>query len=320
MNAFSGKRWLSCVVLALMATAFGFYVPGWVNSLPHAFEAAQAQGTSSITSTRSKPAGTKSGAFSGPTFPAAPETTEAPVAPEAPARPATSTAPEPSVAQAASADSGADSIYFYAMMQPTGPIPPKLQNFLKKHPEVRSQLGYRPMLQWAVWANKPKPFLPSLAFILVFALVDWALFPHWMSAAQTYCRERYWSTFWVGTLILGIAIWMVRMSVITLFNWPMGMFLGGLLQFISMAGLSVVVSMIGQTLAVLLKISKWSFIGQREDAYRFAYLLLGALACSVLLQIPGIGDLPRIGPRLVGLLAILGFGGIFRARPQGKTN
>lgn len=212
-------------------------------------------------------------------------------------------------------DSYTDSIRFYAMMDPNGPVPPPLREFVKTHPAFRSHMGFRPMLQWYVWANKPKPLIPSLLFILMFSVVVWSLIPAWMKRAQTQCRERFWASFFIGGLVMVITLWLLRTAVVTLFGWPLGMLIGGLLQFALMAGLGVVSTLIGESMAFYLHLDQWPLIGARPDTRRFATLFLGALICALLLQIPGIALLPKIGTRLVGLLAVLGLGSLYRTRP-----
>jgi hypothetical protein len=79
--------------------------------------------------------------------------------------------------------------------------------------------------------------------------------------------------------------------------------------------LSVVSLLIGQSLGAWLRLCKLPFMN-RPDVCRFAQLLLGALICALLLQIPGFGFLPKIGTRFVALLAVLGLGGLYRNRPS----
>ncbi len=204
---------------------------------------------------------------------------------------------------------------YYAMLDPNSPVPPELQGFFDKYPGVRKKLGFRPMMQWHFWANRPKPFLPSFVFILTFALVLTTLFPKWMSAAQSYTRQHFWLSLFGGCAICTVSLWLIKISVGTLFGWPLGTFLAGLLQLGVMAGLSAITLLIGQTFGHYVKIESWPVIGANSGRIRFAQLVLGAVFFALLLQLPGVGHLPKIGTRLVALLAVLGLGAIFKSRP-----
>lgn len=208
----------------------------------------------------------------------------------------------------------AQAMRFYAMMEPNSPVPPHLQAFIKSHPELRKRIGFRPMMQWHFWANRPKPFFASFIFVLLFSLVFSSLAPNLSRAAQSVSREHFWRSLLIGGLACMVVIWLVRMSVSTQFGWPMGAVLGGCLQLSLMAGLSVIASLIGKSLAFYIKLEKWPAIGDRADRKRFAYILFGALVCALLLQIPGFGELPKIGTRLVGMLAVIGLGSLLIAR------
>jgi len=76
------------------------------------------------------------------------------------------------------------------------------------------------------------------------------------------------------------------------------------------------VLLIGESVGYYLKLDRWI---KRPDVRRLACLLLGTLICVLLLQIPGVGILPKIGTRLVAMLALVGLGGLYRSRRAEST-
>jgi hypothetical protein len=213
-----------------------------------------------------------------------------------------------SAADSNSAESAADDLKFYAMLNTSSPVPREWKGWVKDH---RIKLGFRPMLQWHFWANKRKPFLPSLLFIFLFSVVVSCLAPKLLTNAQVQGRQKFWASFFTGALAVAIVLWLVRVSVLSQFGWPMGVVLSGSLQFSLMTGVGVISSLIGQNVGQHMGVHKLS---AREDVRRFAELLIGAIICAALLQLPGIAGLPRIGTRLVGLIAVLGFGALCRTK------
>lgn len=172
----------------------------------------------------------------------------------------------------------------------------------------------RPMMQWREWANQPKPFLRSALFILFFSVVLWAAMPKRLELAESPVRTRFWRSFLLGVLVVAVGVVFARVSIRTMLGWPLGMLALAVLEFALLSGLAVMVSILGQRIGQLLALTRWPLVGSRDSARRFAELLMGALVCALLLQIPALGPLPPLGTRLVSLLAVLGLGGIFRTR------
>jgi hypothetical protein len=218
--------------------------------------------------------------------------------------------------------SASEAIRFYGQMDPSSPVPGPLRRLIKEHPALRERLGFRPMLQWYFWANRPKPFFPCLVLIFVFGVIVSCAAPGILKAAESQIRQRFWMSLVAGGVILAIGLCVVRIAILSYFGWPMGIVVSGLMQFALMCGVGAFTSLIGQTLGYYLRVDKWPLFANRPDARVFVHLLLGAVLCALLLQIPGFGLLPRIGTRLVGLLAVLGLGSLYRARwmAQQKTS
>jgi hypothetical protein len=207
-----------------------------------------------------------------------------------------------------------DDMAMFALLEPPRDQPSGMARWMEQFPRIghRPTTG-RPLLVWYHWANQRKPFLPSLLFILFFSVTISSLMPHWTANAQSECKTRFWRTFFHGCMAMAIGLIAVRFSLMSKIGWPAAIILMGLVQITVLCGLSVLVLSVGQSVGTHLKLDK--FIA-RHDVRRLTFILLGALVCALLLQIPGFGPLPRIGTRLVALLALVGVGGLVRTRRQ----
>lgn len=205
-----------------------------------------------------------------------------------------------------------DTMSMYAMLEDSparelGPIASTMQRVAPfANPKAG---GARPMLLWFHWANQRKPFVPSLLFLLFTSTLISCVIPNWMQNAQAACRERFWRTFFTGALCAVLAMATVRVALLTMLGWPLAVFLVGAYELALLAGLSVMVLLLGQSIGYYLKVDKWS---SRSDVRRLACILIGAILCAALLQIPGFGLLPRIGTRLLAMLSVVGLGALYR--------
>lgn len=203
-------------------------------------------------------------------------------------------------------------IHMFAFLHAPPQEPRGFGRLLQRAPIFEQQrLGTRPMVVWYHWANERKPFVPSLLFMLFFSITLTSLAPRWAANAQVECKARFWRMFLFGCLILAVAITAIRICLLTMLAWPAAIVLMGAIQIAVIGGLSVMTLSIGESIGSHLRADKWI---ARADVRRLFCLLIGSLICALLLQIPGFGPLPRIGTRLVGLLAVVGLGALFRSR------
>jgi hypothetical protein len=245
--------------------------------------------------------------------------------------PALPCAPQQEKAQASAQlpDKG-NPLYFYAFLEgkpdfPVGPV----EEFLRSQPFAREAIArirrgegrfvVAPMLQWYCWANERKPFGHSLLFCLLVTLVTWAALPNRMASAQTACRQFFWKSLLAGVLCAVVAAVFVRAVFLTQIGWPLGVVLMGFIQLVLLCGLGIAASLLGHSVGVYLQLEKWVYLRNHEGWRRFVEFLFGAVICALLVQIPCLGRLPRIGTRLVILLALLGVGGLYLTRTNRST-
>jgi hypothetical protein len=178
-------------------------------------------------------------------------------------------------------------------------------------PFANRRIGGRPMLLWYHWANERKRFFPAFAFLLFTSILISSCAPRWMTSAQGECKHHFWKSFLQGLLMVALGITAVRAGLVTMIGWPMAVLLAGLLQIALLGGLSCLILLIGQAFGHYLRLEKWI---TRPDVRRLTCIVIGCLLIALMLQIPGVATLPRIGTRLVAMLAIVGLGGLFRSR------
>lgn len=176
----------------------------------------------------------------------------------------------------------------------------------------REDAQFRPMLQWRRWAEQKQPFLRSWLFCLFTSWSFWILIPKKLQAAEQVCRKEFWTCQLNGFALAGICLILARAAFLTHLGWPLGILLIALFQLGLLLGLTIIVSLSGHRIALLLRLGKWPLFSSRRGLCRFGELFLGTLLCAAILQIPVLGDLPRIGTRLVALFCLLGLGSLYK--------
>jgi hypothetical protein len=201
-----------------------------------------------------------------------------------------------------------ENVRMYALLEPT-PMPSNMPGarLAERFPQLGGQHIAAPRMLWFHWANGEKRPVAAFLFLLFFSVTLSALFPRWTAKAQVECKTHFWRSLLFGVLVVAVAVVAMRLSLATLLGWPLAILIMGGLQFLALTGLTAMIVLMGQSIGFYLK---FETLIKRPDVRRLAYIVIGAL----LLQIPGVGTLPRIGTRLVALLAMVGIGALFRAR------
>lgn len=222
-------------------------------------------------------------------------------------------------------DTPQDYSLFYAYLQdnPNEPAGPFYEFFKEKPvfkdvliPRNNADRKFRPMLQMRFWWDQPQRFPAAVAFCTFVAWIFWFLVPEKLSQAQAAIRSGFWrcalTGFFCGT------VWMLfsRAVFLTHVGWPLGIVSTGLFQATLLLGLSVIISMIGHALAVLLKLRNIPFLGTRPEVMRIVELLLGSTICGLILLLPSPALMPHATMRLLFLFAVLGMGAVFKVSRQ----
>ena len=179
-------------------------------------------------------------------------------------------------------------------------------------PHNENERKFRPMLQWRAWANQRQKFLPSLLFLGFFSFLGWWLIPSRLSAAAKECRSDFWKSVGTGILLGVLTVTANRTIFLTEIGWPLGILIAGAFQGAMLAGLAVAVFILGNSVNALIRLHKLPLIAAKPTCSLNCDLITGSVLSALILQIPQLGDIPRIGTRLLALFALLGLGALYR--------
>ncbi len=179
-------------------------------------------------------------------------------------------------------------------------------NSLKKE-----DLRRRPLLYFRLWANKPLPLVPSFLFLFFITVVASEIMPARMEVARRYYANNYWRSLWSGILATLLFTTSARALFASEIGVPLAVVSLAALEFFILIGTTISTTLIGQTILSVLN-PKRAPATTRHWAKRLAAPLVGSLLLSLLLIIPPLGILPRVGIRLIMLLSFLGMGAWFR--------
>ncbi|HEY9730444.1 MAG TPA: hypothetical protein V6C89_00940 [Drouetiella sp.] len=172
-------------------------------------------------------------------------------------------------------------------------------------------LRRRPLLYFRIWANKPLPPVLSFLFLLFITVVASELMPARMAVARRYCASHYWRSFWTGIVSCLLFTTLARALFVSEIGLPLAIGSMAVLQFFVLIGVTVSSTLIGQTILSIVGFKDTPAV-KRQWFARLGAPLVGSLLLALLLVIPPLGVLPRIGIRLIMLLSFLGMGAWFR--------
>jgi hypothetical protein len=176
------------------------------------------------------------------------------------------------------------------------------------------RVEFRPFARWTEWMNRRAKFVPSLVLLLLASGICWNLFPQRLATAEAECASSYWRSLASGVFAFAISIFMARCLLLTQIGWPLAILLIGTLQLCLVLGLAISCSMVGKSFSFYLRVSNWNVLTERTTLMRCIELFAGALVLAAVLQIGAPLGLPRLGTRLVTLLALVGVGALYRTR------
>jgi len=182
-----------------------------------------------------------------------------------------------------------------------------------RHNRVSARvLRTHPMLYWRHWANKPLRVVPAFFFILFATIVAQELAPARISASRDCCRKQFWRSFWRGSLLGILMVSLARPLFKSEIGMPLGWMVIACLEFLLLAGLTISTTLIGERLMGWMPFMKEP--RKHPLLCRVLVALAGTVFVALILAIPGLGRLPRLGTRLCMLLCVLGAGAFLKTR------
>jgi hypothetical protein len=174
----------------------------------------------------------------------------------------------------------------------------------------------RPLLYWRSWANQRLPFGRILGLLIVVSLtINYFIEPKILEAGLIY-RQKWLRCFSVGVLLFTFGMIAAGiMSRMGLFA-PIGVLLVATIQLAGLIGLTIGSHAIGDTALQLTGLNEKFPKPWLKTLSRFT---IGCLLLSLFLLLPAMGTLPRMGTRMLALVAAAGAGSIFLALRSRKT-
>ena len=178
---------------------------------------------------------------------------------------------------------------------------------------TEGDLRKQPFRYWRSWANRPLPVVPAFFFLFMTSTLAVALVPEMLTRAQASSTNSFWRSLLSGFLTAVIALVFARVLFISEIGNPLALVILALVELGLLMGLAALAWLIGESLLSRLRLSGVAMLSRDRLTGRLVQVALGVALISTLLLIPGLGNLPRVGIRLVLLVAALGLGGLVRS-------
>lgn len=195
----------------------------------------------------------------------------------------------------------------------------------KFSPEMREKLQFllqpdpnrpperQPMRAFRSWMQSKRPFFPVFILLMLSSLTVCSFFPTHISTAQDVCRRQFWQCIGKGALVAILVATASRILMAISFT-HLALVAMAFVQFIALSGLCVSISLIGTRILDKCGLSEKSWMLAHPRWAMFFAVLIGCLIVALIAQIPGLGRFPKLGMRIVMLIAILGAGGLLKTR------
>lgn len=180
-------------------------------------------------------------------------------------------------------------------------------------------LRKRPIMYWREWANQPVYFGPCLLLALFATIAGNFLLPKRLEAARSYCALSFWRCFLAGLITLGLLVALARGMFDSRIGTPLAFTTLAVLELGLIMGIGVSCSLIGERLFGRLNLTDHPALVARPVLQRILMYVAGSIVFALIMIIPGIGMLPRLGTRLAMLIALLGLGGLVRSKLGTQT-
>jgi hypothetical protein len=174
----------------------------------------------------------------------------------------------------------------------------------------------RPLIYWRSWANQRLPFGRILGLLIIVSLTINFFIESKIQEAGLLYKQKWLRCFSVGVLFFTFGMISAGvMSRMGLFV-PLSVLLVSTIQLFGLVGLTVGSHAIGDTTLRLLKLNDKFPKPWLKTLTKFT---VGCFLLSLFLLLPGGGALPRMGARMLALVAAAGAGSIFLASRAART-
>lgn len=177
---------------------------------------------------------------------------------------------------------------------------------------LKGNVRHFPVLYWRLWADKPQD--PFIAFLILMAVSNlvWFLLPKSLTGAAQALGRNFWSSFAHGLVALCGTLLAIRVLFMSVVGSPVSYFLIAAIETGFFLGVSISGLVMGR--AILHKLNLLKSEEKNTAKERALYLACGMAILSLMLLIPELGEIPRLGTRLVSLYCILGMGALIHSK------
>ena len=180
-------------------------------------------------------------------------------------------------------------------------------------------LRTQPFRYWREFASRPLPVVQVSAFLFMTSTLAVVLVPATLTRAQRCCTDTFWRSLFTGLIAAVIACVLARVLFVSEIGSPLAVVILAAVEFGLLAGLAAVVWLLGESVLRRLGLGGVAFLSRERLSGRLVQVAIGVSLVSALLLVPGLGAPPRVGIRLVLLVAALGLGGLARSCRNAAT-
>jgi hypothetical protein len=181
---------------------------------------------------------------------------------------------------------------------------------LTKEDITQEDVTRRPLFYWRSWANQKLPFGRVLGMLLMVSLtINFFIEPKILQSGLLY-RKKWLRCFGLGILFFTISL--ISAGVLSRMGLfvPLSTLLVATVQTIGLIGLTIGAHAIGDT---TLKLARLNDKLSKPWMKTLAKFSVGCLLLSLFVLMPGRGAFPRMGTRMLALVAAAGAGSFFLA-------
>lgn len=190
-----------------------------------------------------------------------------------------------------------------------------------EHEIATTDIRKQPFLYFRHWARKRLPIVPSFLFLLFVSITLTLAFSKRIDVAKAACRTSFWRCMGRAILTFSLMLIFARFLFMTVIGTPLALLMIALAELVGVFGLAVGISLVGESVCARLGLNKSDWREQHPRQSRVLTAVVGSIIAALILLIPGVGNIPPIGTRIVMLIATLGAGGLLRTHlgKKGET-
>lgn len=190
--------------------------------------------------------------------------------------------------------------------------PAKIDEKLEQMSE--EDIRRHPYLHFRRAMNRRPNVGKCLFSLILFGVIGLFLKRSVILQAKEICGKKFFHSFLTGFITVLLLLLLARPLFLSEIGIPLAFAFIALLELGLGFGLVVTATLIGEKIADVFLVNKMASLSEKPIFHSIVCFVFGTLLFGILLLIPGIGHLPRIGSRIVVLIATTGLGALVKSR------